>query len=86
MEDTEFLRSFIGVLGVPITAGLVQMIKPFVEDTRYYPFISLGFGLVINFVAAYALGGRGIVALVIAIFQGIMAGLAASGLYDTVHK
>lgn len=60
---------------VAITIGLVQIFKNFVEDSRWHPVASLVFGL-------------GLSALVFRpdmteiIFNGIIIGLTASGLYS----
>ncbi|MDD4987218.1 MAG: hypothetical protein PHQ43_15885, partial [Dehalococcoidales bacterium] len=51
-------------------------------DTRFYPLLAVGFGLVINLVAAWALGASASSDWVTALFNGIIAGLAASGLYS----
>ncbi len=80
--DNEFLKSIIGLVGVPVILALVQLFKPFVKDTRYYPLIGVCLGLVINLVAAWGIGITARVDWVVASFQGILAGLAASGLYS----
>lgn len=78
MDNIEFIQGFIGLLGIGLVTGLIQMFKPFIKDHRYLPFLSLAFGLGINFLAGYFLGMH----WVISVFNGIIAGLAASGLYS----
>lgn len=85
--DIELLKGAIGLAGTVLIVGLVQMFKPFVTDERYYPFIAVGFGLIINLVAAWAIGSVNASPMVaavwvVAVLQGIMGGLAASGLYS----
>ncbi len=80
--DNEVLKSLIGLGGVVVIVGLVQVFKPFVKDTRYYPLIAIAWGLVINMGAAWGIGITARVDWVVAALQSILAGLAASGLYS----
>lgn len=59
--------------------ALVQICKAWVKDARYWPLVALGWGLAINLFAAYALPSDWRQAIV----YGVVAGLAASGLYST---
>ena len=81
--DSDFLKALIGLAGAPLILALTQLFKPFLTDTRHYPFIAVGFGLAINLAAAWALGVPGRLDWVIAVFQGVLSGLAAAGLYST---
>ena len=83
MEGNEFIASIVALGGVPLILGLVQLFKPFVTDTRFYPLLALGFGLAINLVAGWALGASAATDWVTALFNGIIAGMAAGGLYST---
>ena len=83
MDGNEFITSIVALGGVPLILGLVQLFKPFVTDTRLYPLIAVGFGLGINLIAGWALGAGVPSDWIIALFNGIIAGLAASGLYST---
>ena len=83
MNGNDFIASIVALGGVPLILGLVQLFKPFITDTRYYPLIALAFGLVINLVAGWALGAASATDWVTALFNGIIAGLAANGLYST---
>lgn len=68
----------VGLAGVPVVIGLVQVVKPFIADSRFYPLLALGVALALNLAAAFVLDGdpwRAVVA-------GLVAGLAAAGLYD----
>lgn len=71
-------NSFIGLAGVPLIVALVQVAKAWVKDERYYPLASLALGLAINLGLALAREGD----LPTAILVGLIAGLAASGLYS----
>ncbi|MDD4985490.1 MAG: hypothetical protein PHQ43_06825 [Dehalococcoidales bacterium] len=83
MIDRELVKSLVALGGVPLILGLVQLLKPFISDTRYYPLLAVAFGLVINLVAGWTLGAGAPSDWVAAIFNGVTAGLAASGLYST---
>jgi len=82
MEGNEFITSIVALGGVPLILGLVQLFKPFVTDTRFYPLLALGFGLAINLVAGWALGASASSDWITALFNGIIAGMAAGGLYS----
>jgi uncharacterized membrane protein HdeD (DUF308 family) len=40
MSNTELIKSIVALGGVPLILGLVQLFKPFVTDTRFYPLIA----------------------------------------------
>ena len=82
MDTNELITSLVALGGVPLILGLVQLFKPFIPDTRFYPLLALTFGLLINLVAGWALGASVATDWVTALFNGIIAGLAASGLYS----
>jgi hypothetical protein len=82
MDGNEFITSIVALGGVPLILGLVQLFKPFITDTRFYPLVALGFGLAINLVAGWALGASVATDWVTALFNGIIAGMAAGGLYS----
>src|SRR3990172_9916608 len=82
MDGKEFITSIVALGGVPLILGLVQLFKPFITDTRFYPLVALAFGLAINLIAGWALGASASSEWVTALFNGIIAGMAASGLYS----
>ena len=82
MEAHDFITSIIALGGVPLILGLVQLFKPFIQDTRFYPLLALAFGLTINLIAGWTLGASTPSDWVTALFNGIIAGMAASGLYS----
>ena len=82
MDGNEFITSIVALGGVPLILGLVQLFKPFITDTRFYPLVALGFGLAINLVAGWALGASAASGWITVLFNGIIAGLAAGGLYS----
>jgi hypothetical protein len=82
VNNNELLTSIVALGGVPLILGLVQLFKPFITDTRYYPLVAMAFGLVINIVAGWALGAGPTADWITALLNGIIAGLAASGLYS----
>lgn len=83
MIDNELVKSLVALGGVPLILGLVQLFKPFISDTRYYPLLAVAIGLVINLIAGLTLGASTASDWVAALFNGITAGMAASGLYST---
>jgi hypothetical protein len=82
MNGNDFILSIVALGGVPLILGLVQLFKPFIKDTRYYSLVAVVLGLIINIVAGWALGVSGATDWITALFNGIIAGLAASGLYS----
>lgn len=84
--DQEFLKGLVGLGGAAIVVGIVQMFKPFVKDTRWYPFIAVALGLIINLALVWALSATGVLVRlewVTAVFNGVLVGLAAIGFYST---
>ncbi len=72
------LAELVGLAGVPLIVALVQACKAWVRDERYWPLLALAWGLAINLFAAYALPSDWRQAIV----YGVVAGLAAAGLYS----
>ena len=72
------LVDVIGLAGVPLIVALVQVAKAWVAEERYYPLMALGMGLGLNVGVALARGRDVPTALLL----GLVAGLAASGLYS----
>jgi len=74
---TETVIGFTAI-SVPIIVGLVGVLKGFITSARWYPVLSLAFGLAIGFL----FGPSDLTSW--NILGGVIAGLAASGLYSTV--
>jgi hypothetical protein len=72
------LTEFVGLAAVPVIIGLVEVFKRWIADDRYYPLIGLALGIIINVAIAYQTAGD----YLLAVLVGIVAGLAASGLYS----
>lgn len=72
------LVDVIGLAGVPLIAALVQVAKAWVGEERYYPMMALALGLALNTGIALARHGD----FPTAVLLGLVAGLAASGLYS----
>lgn len=72
------ISDIVGLAGVPVIVAAVELVKPFVADRRFYPLIALALGLVVNLGTALALDTDPRRALLL----GLVAGLAASGLYS----
>ena len=73
------LTDFVGLAAVPVIIGLVEIVKRWIADDRWYPLIALLLGVAINAAIAYQTGTDYLLAVLI----GIVAGLAASGLYSS---
>jgi hypothetical protein len=72
---------FIGLAGVPVIVGLVEVGKLWVKDSRWYPLMALACGVSLNVGAALILGRP----VPEGVLTGVVAGLAASGLYSGVR-
>lgn len=72
------VRDIVGLAGVPIIVALVEVLKVWLPDVRLYAPAALGLGLLLNLVAALALGTD----VATGLLYGLVAGLAASGLYS----
>ena len=68
----------VGLAGVPVIVAAVEIAKPFTPDRRFYPLIALALGLALNLGVALALDSDPRRAVLL----GLVAGLAASGLYS----
>lgn len=62
----------------PIVSIIVQLLKPFSIPKDFFPHVSLGVGLLVGVVIGFASGNW------IHLLTGLISGLAASGLYDTL--
>lgn len=61
-----------------LITGVIEVIKPFIKDTRLYPILSILLGI------ALSLGINGLE--VKNLFTGLVYGLSASGFYSTINK
>lgn len=68
----------IAVVLMPWIKVLVDVIKPFIKDTKWYPILSMLIGVVFGIVVSL-LFGFSVPEYVLA---GFIAGVGASGLYD----
>ncbi len=84
-NDLELLKSFAGLVGVPIIIALVGMLKGFIADSKWYGLTAMIIGIVINVTVYVAVGSVSVVTIVAGFFSGIIAGLAASGAYSTMQ-
>lgn len=74
------LKEFAGLAGAPLVVALTALIKtawPELPD-RWWPILSVVWGIALNEALAYLLGTRYDVAALV----GVVTGLAASGLYS----
>ena len=76
------LEQVVNIGSAAVVVGLVQATKPFVSDERWWPWIAIGWGLVVNLGGALVLHTE----LPAAAFYGVLAGLAASGLWQAGKK
>ncbi len=74
------LIDLVGLAGVPLVLALVELTKktlPWLEE-RWYPLVSIAWAEVLNIALAYMLMSD----VRVAVLLGLVAGLAASGLYS----
>jgi predicted RND superfamily exporter protein len=76
------LASYVFLGSIPIIVALVQVFKVWILDSRFYPMLSIVFGLIFNIGIAWRLG----IDLTSAIVMGIIAGMSAAGLYSGLQK
>jgi hypothetical protein len=81
----DLVKSLVGIIGVPIILAIVQIIKPFVKDDRFYALIAVAMGLLINVGAAWVIANGALTPAIIGIgaINGLFAGLSAAGVYST---
>ncbi|MDP2660585.1 MAG: hypothetical protein Q8R28_07640 [Dehalococcoidia bacterium] len=82
------LTDLIG--SVALVLAVVQMFKPLVKNTAWHPFIAVLLGIGINYYLVWASVTTPEISLTRvlvaqAIMSGLVAGLAAGGLYDKMH-
>jgi hypothetical protein len=71
----------VGAASVPIVIALIQiLVRPFVNDSRFYPAAALGFCISWNLGIGYLFGSD----LRTALIAGVVYGLAAAGTYDNL--
>lgn len=64
---------------IPVIVGVVQVVKTATEiDSKYLPLLSLALGVSFSIVAGLSTQSD----LLTSLFNGLIAGLSASGLYD----
>jgi hypothetical protein len=74
------VADFLFFGSIPIIVPLVQVLKAFIKDSRYYPILAIIIGIGLNMaIAAYS--GTD---LFPALLMGVIAGMAAAGIYSTV--
>lgn len=80
LSDGDVISSVYGMSGVPVIIAVTEGIKrafPTLSD-RWYPLVAWAIALVINLAIAYSRHTD----LGVALVSGLLAGLAASGLYS----
>jgi len=84
--DVSFVSSIVGLGGIPFIAALVQILKAFIKDSRYYPVLAIFMGLGVN-LGAYAglTPDWSNIGWTQASFQGLAVGLASAGAYEIVR-
>ncbi len=73
-----------GTSSVTFIMALTEMLKPFIANTAYYPWVALLIGIVLNLLVAFALVPLTYANLLSAILIGALASFIASGVYDKV--
>ena len=75
-----------GISATSLVVALVQLAKSVGFPTRYAPLLSLALGLFAGIIVWLANVHPDLAPLLQTAILGLMAGLAASGAYDTVHE
>jgi uncharacterized membrane protein (DUF441 family) len=84
MLDAQFLNSLIAAGSVPVIVGIIQVLKPLIPSVKWYGLLAVILGILINVLVAWGiLEAVTRTTIIAAVFQGIVAGLAASGAYST---
>jgi hypothetical protein len=76
-----FVQSFIGIAGIPAIVAIVNLVKGIKDFGNYNNVIACLVGIIINVVGVWTFDMVSKVNIVSAIAVGVLAGLAASGLY-----
>lgn len=76
------LQGLGGLGGTVVVAGLIEVIKPFIKDQRFWHLASIVLGIAWNAGVATVINQP----LLPAAMLGIVVGLSASGLYSTVRS
>ena len=76
-----FVQAFIGTAGIPAIVAIVNLIKGIKDFGNYNNVIACLVGIIINVVGVWTFDMVSKVNIVSAIAVGVLAGLAASGLY-----
>ncbi len=73
-------NDWLGLAGVPLIVALVEALKAAFPalPARFYPFVSMAVGIVLNLVLTWILGGDYRTAAIV----GMAAGLGAAGLFS----
>jgi hypothetical protein len=72
------VKDLVGLAGVPVIMALVEVAKPWLEDQRYWPLVSITLGVLLNVAVAALLSSS----VPTGALTGLVAGLAAAGLYS----
>jgi hypothetical protein len=76
-------NTLIGLAGMPFVLAAVQLIKPFIKDSRWYSPLSVIIAVILNIAIICVFTGTTIQFITNGVFTGFITGLAASGLYST---
>lgn len=78
------MEELMGLAGVPLIVALIEAVKRGFPEVspRWYPASAIAIGMTVNLLGAYIGGGADQVAAVNAMVAGLVADLAAEGLYS----
>jgi hypothetical protein len=71
------IQGFMFMGSIPITTAVVNLLKTFIKDSRWYPACSFGVSIILNLIIGAGTG----YGMVPSFVMGVIAGLSASGLY-----
>ncbi len=73
-----------GTSSVTFIMALTEMLKPFIANKDFYPWVALVIGILLNLLVAFALVPLTYANLLSATLIGMLASFIASGVYDKV--
>ncbi len=82
---TDILTQIAGGAGsVTFIMALTEMLKPFIANKDFYPWVALLIGVALNLLVAVALVPLTYASVLSAVLVGALASFVASGVYDKV--
>lgn len=81
------IKLLMGAGGIPLVVALTQVVKPFIPDDKFYPIVSIVWGILLNIALVFAIpsdAASTVNPYLVSVILGVSTGLAGSGLYSGV--